>query len=104
VNWADEYIKALRRGETVQFRPCGRSMEGKIADGQLVIVEPLRGRIPKVGDVVLCSVQGAQYLHLVKAVKRGLYQIGNNKGRLNGWCSLEHIYGLYLDDGKGADG
>ena len=39
--WASSYIAALKRGETVIFRPHGNSMTGKIESGQLVTVEPV---------------------------------------------------------------
>jgi hypothetical protein len=42
---------------------------------------------------VLCKVNGRQYLHLVKAVQGGRFQIGNNRGHVNGWVSASCIYG-----------
>jgi hypothetical protein len=30
---------------------------------------------------------------LIKAVQGGRYQIGNNRGRVNGWVSRNGIYG-----------
>ena len=47
----------------------------------------------KVGDVVLCKVNGREYLHLIKAVQGERYQIGNNRGRINGWVSRNGIFG-----------
>jgi hypothetical protein len=47
----------------------------------------------KVGDIVLCKVNGRQYLHLVKATQGGRFQGGNNRGRVNGWVSAGCIYG-----------
>jgi hypothetical protein len=82
------------QGETVQFRPRGNSMSGKVESGQLVTVAPLLDRIPQVGDIVLCRVNGAQYLHLVKAVSGERFQIGNNRGRINGWISRRSIFGI----------
>ena len=35
----------------------------------------------------------AQYLHLVKAVQGDRYQIGNNRGGINGWITRRQIYG-----------
>lgn len=111
MGWAAPYIEKLKRGETVQFRPRGHSMTGRVNDGQLVTVEPLK-QAAKRGDVVLCKVNGREYLHLVKAVKvrrltettygEGLtpdvesrithqYLIGNNRGGTNGWTT--HLYG-----------
>ena len=69
-------------------------MAGRIESGQLVTVEPA-SRGFTVGDVVLCKVSGNQYLHLVLAVgSDGRYQIGNNKGGVNGWCTAENVYGV----------
>lgn len=69
-------------------------MTGKVNDGNLVTVEPLTADYePKVGDIVLCKVKGSQYLHLVKAVRGHQIQIGNNKGRINGWITRRSIFG-----------
>jgi hypothetical protein len=93
MGWASDYIVRLRRGETVQFRPRGNSMRGKIEPGQLCTVEPVDPAAVGVGDVVLCKVNGRQYLHLVKAVQGERLQIGNNRRRINGWISRNGIYG-----------
>ena len=93
MGWASHLIKQLNEGETVQFRPRGSSMKGKIESGQLCTVEPLRGNLPAVGDIVLCKVKGREFLHLVVAIRNGQYQIGNAKGRINGWITLNTIYG-----------
>ncbi|HEY6970620.1 MAG TPA: hypothetical protein VJA94_15535 [Candidatus Angelobacter sp.] len=69
-------------------------MSGKIDSGQLVTVVPLGNKTPQIGDVVLCKVNGAQYLHLVKAVSGDRFQIGNNRGRINGWTSRRNIFGI----------
>ena len=56
----------------------------------MVQVDP---RTLQVGDIVLCKVNGRQYLHLVKAVQGNRVQIGNNCGRVNGWVSAGCVYG-----------
>ncbi len=94
MSWASKYIEKFSQGEAVQFRPRGNSMSGKIESGQLVTIVPLHDRVPRVGDIVLCKVNGAQYLHLVKAVSGERFQIGNNRGRINGWTSRRNIFGL----------
>src|SRR5437660_3059893 len=93
MSWAAGYIARLQRGETVQFRPRGNSMSGKIESGQLCTVTPVDTAALNVGDIVLCKVNGRQYLHLVKARQRNRFQIGNNRGRINGWVSGNGIYG-----------
>lgn len=95
--WADNYIEQLNKGETVQFRPRGNSMEPRIKSGQLVTVSPTVGSWStvdaKVGDIVLCKVNGHQYVHLVKSIgSDGRCQIGNNHGKINGWASA--VYGI----------
>ncbi|MCB9751887.1 MAG: hypothetical protein H6713_18085 [Myxococcales bacterium] len=94
MGWATGHIERLRRGETVSFRPRGDSMRGKISSGQLVTVAPLGDRALAVGDIVLCKVAGSQYLHLVKAIRGERYQIGNNRGGVNGWTGRGNIFGV----------
>jgi hypothetical protein len=93
MGWATGYIQRLKDGETVSFRPHGNSMQGKISSGQLCTVAPLGETPPIVGEIVLCKVNGREYLHLVKAVSGERYQIGNNRGRINGWVGPNAIYG-----------
>ena len=94
MGWATGHIARLRQGETVSFRPRGDSMRGKIRSGQLVTVEPTGDRELAVGDIVLCKVSGHQYLHLIKAVRGERYQIGNNRGGVNGWTGRDNIFGV----------
>lgn len=98
MGWADRYIEKLKNG-AVSFHPRGKSMEPRIMDGQMVTVYPTYGNpglYVDVGDVVLCKVNGKQYLHLVKGMRGAPgeeeFQIGNNKGHINGWTRT--IYGL----------
>ena len=94
MGWATGHIENLKNGETVQFRPRGNSMVGKIDSGQLCTVAPITKDDPlSKGDVVLCKVKGSQYLHLIKAVKGDRFQIGNNRGGINGWVGRSAIYG-----------
>ncbi len=94
MGWAINYIKKLQTGETIQFKPRGNSMKGKINSGNLVTVEPISDRKLKKGDIVLCKVKGHEYLHLIKTTKGKQYQIGNNRGRINGWISIKAIFGI----------
>jgi hypothetical protein len=73
MGWADSHIARLVRGETVQFRLGERALV--------------------VDDIVLCRVKGNQYLHLVKAIQGERFQIGNNRGGINGWITRRQIYG-----------
>jgi hypothetical protein len=93
MGWATAYIEKLKKGETVQFRPRGNSMKGKIESGQLCTVVPVDADTLEVGDIVLCKVNGYQYIHLIKARQGHRFQIGNNRGGINGWIGANGIYG-----------
>lgn len=94
MGWATQYIAKLATGETVSFRPRGNSMVGKIESGQLCTVVPLGADDEVgVGDIVLCKVNGREYLHLIKAIQGERFQIGNNRGRINGWVGRNSIFG-----------
>ena len=93
MGWATLYIARLRHGETVRFRPRGNSMSPKIESGQLCTVAPVEVSEISIGDIVLCKVHGKEYLHIVKAMQPGRFQIGNNRGFINGWIGPNSIYG-----------
>jgi hypothetical protein len=94
MGWAANYIARLKAGEVVSFRPRGNSMVGKVESGQLCTVAPITDHSTLlVGAIVLCKVGGSEYLHLVKAIQGERFQIGNNRGRINGWVSANGIYG-----------
>jgi hypothetical protein len=100
MGWASHLIEQLRRplpDTEVTFRPRGNSMSGIIESGQEVTVKPVeKGDLQK-GDVVLCTVKGKDYLHKIVAIKGLRYQIGNNKGKINGWIGFNQIHGKVTD-------
>jgi hypothetical protein len=93
MGWATPHIARLRAGEAASFRPVGQSMHPRIKSGQLCTVEPAPPASLSVGDIVLCVVRGTQYLHFIKAINSGRYQIGNNRGGINGWIFSSAIFG-----------
>jgi hypothetical protein len=93
LGWATHYIQKLQAGETVSFRPRGASMKGRIESGQLCTVAPVECSTLSVGDIVLCKVRGNEYLHILKAINGPRYQIGNNRGMINGWIGANGIFG-----------
>ena len=92
MGWADEAIERLKNGLVAKVRPRGHSMSGKVEDNELVSLAPLTKPL-KVGDIVLVKVKGTVYLHLIKALNNGRYQIGNNRGGINGWIGSNGIFG-----------
>ncbi len=94
MSWAAFAKETLRKGQSVQVKPRGHSMKGKVDDGALVTLEPCNPEDLAVGDIVLVRVHGHGYLHLIKAVSQGRFLIGNNRGGINGWVGANSIYGI----------
>jgi hypothetical protein len=101
MSWASTYIEQLKQGNVVSFRPRGDSMVGLISSGQLCTVKPIDDTTNiQEGNIVLCKVFGRVFLHLVKAARHNQYQIGNNRGGINGWTTRRSIYGIVTDISK----
>jgi SOS-response transcriptional repressor LexA len=96
MSWAKFAIEALREGKTIQVRPRGHSMKGKVDSGDLVTIAPVDPESLKVGDIVLVRVRGTDYLHLIKAIDGVRFQIGNNRGGINGWVGKNAIFGMAI--------
>jgi len=96
MGWASQHIQRLAAGETVTFRPRGHSMSPRIKSGQLCTVAPVDVVTLCADDIVLCRVRGNEYLHLVKAIQPNRFQIGNNRGHINGWISANAIFGKLI--------
>ena len=72
-------------------------MKGKIESGQLCTVSPINDHSElRKGDIVLCKINGREYLHLIKAIQGSRYQIGNNRGGINGWVGAKAVYGKLI--------
>lgn len=95
MSWAKHAVEALGRGESVQVKPRGHSMQPKVNDGDRVSLEPVRDPATlQAGDIVLVKVRGTIYLHLIQAKDpKGRFLIGNNRGGTNGWVGPQAIYG-----------
>jgi phage repressor protein C with HTH and peptisase S24 domain len=96
MGWAAHYIEALKEGKTVSFRPRGNSMAPRIESNQLCTVAPTDISTLQKGDIVLCKVHGSEYLHLIKAIEGNRFQIGNNRGGINGWIGPNGIFGKLI--------
>lgn len=98
MGWATNYIHKLKNGETIKIRPRGNSMTGKINSGQLCTICPVeKDTALSKDDIVLCNVNGNQYLHLISAIKGTQYQISNNHGFVNGTISRKNIFGKCIN-------
>lgn len=102
MSWADHAKTELAEGRDVQVRPRGNSMQPRVNSGDLVSLSPVpdASALAK-DDVVLVRVHGRDFLHLIKAVRTEgeslRFQIGNNRGGINGWVGFNAIYGLAVE-------
>jgi hypothetical protein len=88
----------LRDGETVAFREGGNSMTPRIKHRQKCTYAPVQTPADvKVGDAVFCKVKGRYFTHLVTAIRGDQYQISNNHNHVNGWITLEAIFGRVIE-------
>ena len=93
MGWMTLAVEALRDGKSVDVRPRGHSMRPRINDGDLVTLAPCDPESVEFGDVVLVRLRGNWLLHLVTAVDGKRVQIGNNRGKINGWAGRGSILG-----------
>ena len=90
-------VARLKAGEKVINKEGGNSMTPLIASRQPVTIEAVDTSKLEKGDIVYVKVRGNVYTHLVKALRDGEAQIGNNKGGINGWTKLENVYGIITE-------
>ena len=98
MGWADRAIALLRAGQEATIKPHGNSMRPIVASGATVRLAPVDLGALEVGDVVLCRVSGNVYLHLVTAKQGDRVQIGNNRGRVNGWTKAVYGRAVQIDN------
>ncbi len=87
-------IARLRAGETIENREGGNSMVPLIYSKQPVTIEPVDASKLEKGDMVYVKVHGRVYTHKVIALRQGQVQIGNNHGGVNGWTTLDNVFGI----------
>ena len=96
MSWAKAAIEALLRGEQSTLRYDGDAMQGRIDDGAEVLLAPVEPGELKVGDVVLARVKGEDYLHLIRAIDRSTFLVGDNVGGIGGWIEKDALHGVVV--------
>lgn len=89
-------IESLQSGDDIpSYREGGNSMTPIIKSRTPVTLRPiLDPRRLRKGDIVLTTVGGSTFTHLISAVAKGRVQIRNNHGRVNGWTPYTKVYGI----------
>jgi len=97
MGWVNEALSELKAGRSVQVRPQGGSMRGRIESGQLVTIAPVDPSDVNVDDVVFVMWKGNHLLHLVKEVTPDQLLIDNNVGKINGWVKRNAVIGRAIN-------
>jgi len=99
MNW-QKHISDLQSGKEVSFRPKGNSMVPIIFSGEQVTISPRIDNLQK-GDIVFCRLRGNFLIHKILTMKNtDMFQIGNNRGHINGWINRKAIFGKIIFDTK----
>lgn len=96
MSWVTEARDALAAGKTVQVRPAGGSMRGRIESGQLVTLQPAGYTDIQVQDVIFIRWKGNYLLHLVIEKNDNRVCIGNTLGKINGWIDAVDVLGKVI--------
>jgi Peptidase S24-like len=97
-----DFARKLQAGKPILFRPRGNSMLPSVADGTVVMVDPV-SEMPKLFDVVLALLDGHVVLHRVIHVDGSfLWLRGDAHRHTEGPLPLERIIGVArLDKPRG---
>lgn len=87
-------IERLQNGEDVTVTCRGGSMTPLIKVGKKITISPVDVSKVEKGDIVVATVKGRVYDHLVTAATDHKVQISNNHGHVNGWTSRSKIHGI----------
>ena len=100
----------LQAGKSVCYRSSGWSLYPHVWANDQTTYEPVTSADQlRVHDIVFCEVQPGDrfYAHYVKHKYwvwtegelngEWYFTISNAKGRENGWCRIEHIYGRLVE-------
>jgi hypothetical protein len=83
-------------GERVSVRTRGRSMRGRIEDGQRVTLSPCDPRALSRGDVVLVQMKRNVVLHQIVEARGGRFLIGSTIGGINGLADAADVLGVAI--------
>ncbi len=87
----------LQKGAAFRFKATGISMKPSIRHNDIVIVSPLAGNQPFVGEIVAFRQPGTNRLviHRVFKIKKGTFFIqGDNASQVDGEIPADNILGI----------
>ena len=85
---------SLAAGAELRFRARGYSMRPHIFDGDLLALQPLRGELPQVNEIVLAHTgEGRSCVHRVAAIKGERLLLRADSAAMQGWVRQDEILG-----------
>lgn len=103
MGWVNETLTAVRQGRSIQIRPSGGSMRGRIESRQRVTLAPFDPAVPAVDAIVLVRWKGNYLPHLVKEIQGSQILIANTIGKVNGWVDVADICAIVTNVDDGSD-
>ena len=95
----NQAIEAIKRDGECLIQGFGGSMEPILHSGKIFRFSLLQDDIKlNKNDIVFCKVNGHLYLHKITAINGERIQIGNNRGKINGWTNRKNIYGKFVEE------
>lgn len=89
-------VAAIKETGECLIQGFGGSMEPLLHSGDVFRFSLVKEQTSlKKNDIVFCKVNGCLLLHKITAIMGERFQIGNNKGKTNGWTKRINIYGKY---------
>ena len=91
-------IEAIRQDGECLIQGFGGSMETLLHSGGIFKFSAvLEDTVLEKHDIVFCKVNGSLFLHKITAINGDRIQIGNNRGKINGWTTRKNIYGKFVE-------
>jgi len=94
----------LQSGFSASYRSSGWSLHPRVWPNDCVTYDPVVSADEvQEDDIVFCQVKPGDrfFAHLVKKKEwwydRHFFTISNMRGRENGWCNIDQIYGRLVD-------
>ncbi|HEY0073343.1 MAG TPA: S24/S26 family peptidase [Abditibacteriaceae bacterium] len=88
-------------GETIEIKPQGGSMTGRINNGDTVTLSPCNVSELKTDDIVLVRIRGRRFqhivLHQILQCDGKRFLIGSFQGRVDGWVQANDIFGKAIE-------
>lgn len=92
--WYRNIVDSLRACNSADVIHRGDSMSGRIENGQIATIEPVRDRAVSVGDLVFVFCQGGYLVREIGEIANLQFRIVDRTGHTVGWTEWHNILGI----------